>query len=114
MSGSIRQLLPEAAVPEFLRQQPEPKSVDATIAERGARYGATYMEQARVTQSVKRAMADSAQWNSLKDDQRDALEMIAVKVGRILTGDPDYLDSWHDIAGYARLIEKRLTPQETV
>jgi hypothetical protein len=31
------------------------------------------------------------------------------KVARILNGDPDYADSWRDIIGYARLVEKRLT-----
>jgi len=36
---------------------------------------------------------------------REALEMIAHKIGRILNGDPNYADSWHDIAGYAKLAE---------
>jgi len=34
--------------------------------------------------------------------------MIAHKIGRILNGDPDYQDSWHDIIGYARLVERQL------
>ena len=34
--------------------------------------------------------------------------MIANKIGRILNGDPNYPDSWHDIAGYATLIENEL------
>lgn len=101
-------------VPEFLRAASEqPPGIDATLAERGTRYG-EYFDQAQVTQAIKRAMANSANWGRLAADQRDALEMIAVKAGRILTGDPDYLDSWHDIAGYALLIEKRLTTKETV
>lgn len=29
----------------------------------------------------------------------------------ILNGDPTYLDNWHDIQGYARLVEKRLEGQ---
>lgn len=32
--------------------------------------------------------------------------MIQHKIGRILNGDPAYADSWHDIAGYATLVEK--------
>lgn len=39
---------------------------------------------------------------------KEALEMIQTKVGRILTGDPTHRDSWHDIAGYAVLIEQLL------
>ena len=34
--------------------------------------------------------------------------MIAHKIGRILNGDPNYLDSWIDIVGYAQLIVDRL------
>lgn len=34
--------------------------------------------------------------------------MIAHKIARILNGDPDYDDSWVDIAGYATLVVKKL------
>ena len=34
--------------------------------------------------------------------------MIFHKIGRIINGDPDYADSWHDIAGYAQLVANRL------
>jgi hypothetical protein len=44
----------------------------------------------------------------MQDDQREALDMIAHKIGRILNGDPNYADSWHDLEGYARLVEQRL------
>lgn len=47
-------------------------------------------------------------WQLLAPDQREALEMLQHKVGRILNGDPDYADSWRDIAGYAQLVADRL------
>ena len=81
--------------------------VDATLAERGARYG-TFTGHAKITQNIKRAMQDSPNWEKLDDDQREALEMTAHKIGRILNGDPNYADSWHDIIGYTRLVEARL------
>lgn len=34
--------------------------------------------------------------------------MIFQKISRIVNGDPDYADNWHDIQGYARLVEERL------
>lgn len=34
--------------------------------------------------------------------------MQAHKQARILNGDPNYADSWHDIAGYATLVEQEL------
>lgn len=82
--------------------------VDATLVERGNRYG-EFDSHARITQNIKAAMADSPNWATLDDDMREALEMVAHKVGRILNGDPQYADSWHDIAGYVRLVEQRLT-----
>lgn len=35
---------------------------------------------------------------------------IADKIARILNGDPEYRDNWHDIAGYAKLAEDRCQP----
>ena len=37
-----------------------------------------------------------------------ALDLIATKLARIITGDPDYSDNWHDIAGYATLVEQEI------
>jgi hypothetical protein len=50
-----------------------------------------------------------------KDDQdmKQALSVIADKIARILNGDPYYLDNWHDIQGYAQLIENRLKLLDT-
>jgi hypothetical protein len=84
------------------------QSIDATLAERGSRYG-SFTEHARITQAIKAAMADSPNWVRLAPDQRETLEMIAHKAGRILNGDPDYHDSWHDIVGYTKLVADRLT-----
>jgi len=84
-----------------------PDSIEATLAERGSRYG-SFDEHARITQAIKRAMADSPNWTTLADDQRETLEMIAHKAGRILNGDPDYHDSWHDIIGYTKMVADRL------
>ena len=44
----------------------------------------------------------------LDSDQQEALDMICHKIGRIINGDPDYADSWVDIAGYAQLVANRL------
>lgn len=83
------------------------QTIDSTLAERGSRYG-SFTEHARITQAIKAAMMGSPNWASLAPDQREALEMVAHKAGRILNGDPDYHDSWHDIVGYAKLVADRL------
>jgi len=74
----------------------------ALLAERGSTHG-DYPTQAAVTQAIKAAMRTGPNWNRLSDAQRDALEMLAVKQGRILCGDPDFQDHWDDLEGYARL-----------
>lgn len=81
--------------------------IDQTLQERGTRYG-EFPEHARITQNIKRAMIDSPNWKTLADDQKEALEMLAHKAGRILNGDPNYHDSWHDIIGYTKLVADRL------
>lgn len=84
-----------------------PESIGSTLAERGKRYG-TFVGHALVTQQLKRVMNEHHGWEKLADDQREALEMVVHKIGRILNGDPNYADSWHDIAGYAKLVDDRL------
>ena len=86
-------------------------NVDATLNERGQRYG-EFAGHAGVTQTLKRAMGQHPGWRKLADDQREALEMTAHKIGRILNGDPNYIDSWHDISGYVRLVEQRLEKEQ--
>lgn len=81
--------------------------IETTLAERGSRYG-SFAEHARITQSIKDAMIASPNWSKLAPDQKEALEMVQHKIGRILNGDPDYHDSWHDIVGYAKLVADRL------
>lgn len=82
-------------------------STDAILAERGSRYGA-FVGHARVTQHLKNVMFAHKIRQEFDDDMVEALEMIAHKIGRIVNGDPTYADSWHDIAGYAKLVADRL------
>lgn len=73
------------------------------LDERGKRYG-RFAEHAFIAQIIKGAMADSPGWERLSLAQREALDMIGHKIARILNGDPSYVDSWADIAGYAQLV----------
>lgn len=84
--------------------------IEATLAQRGSRYG-KFTGHAKIAQGMKQVMVDSPNWLLLDPDQREALEMVAHKIGRILNGDPHYHDSWHDIVGYAKLVADRLEPE---
>lgn len=81
--------------------------IDKTLAERGSRYG-DFDGHAKITQSIKCAMRNSRNWQGLPDTMKESLEMVAHKIGRILNGDAGYQDSWTDIIGYVRLVEKEL------
>jgi hypothetical protein len=87
----------------------QPTDVTEILEERGSRYG-EFITHAAVTQQIKEVISKHlyARGKVLKVDQQEALDMIAHKIGRIVNGDPDYADSWIDIAGYAKLVADRL------
>ncbi len=88
--------------------------INETLKDRGARYGA-FEDHARVTQRLKRIVTEELrrQDKYVEPDQQEALDMIFHKIGRIVSGDADYADSWIDIAGYATLVAKRLEGTES-
>ena len=83
--------------------------VDKILTERGSRYGDFYT-QGLITQDLKRMIRRYANdvGTTMAPDQWETLDMICSKISRIVNGDPDYDDSWVDIAGYAQLIVNRL------
>lgn len=76
------------------------------LEERGKRYG-SFVTNGAISQELKQVVA---KWDTgkLKPMQVEALDMIMQKIARILNGDPNYTDSWVDIAGYAQLIVNEL------
>jgi hypothetical protein len=87
----------------------EEASVDQTLDARAQDYG-KFKDGAALMQGIKRLLADHAARHNktFADDQWEALEMIVHKMGRIVNGNPDKVDSWVDIAGYATLVADRL------
>jgi len=89
--------------------------ISATLQQRGTRYG-EFKGHAIITQALKDLMARTDNWKLLAPDQKEALEMIVHKIGRVLNkgGDPNYDDSWVDMAGYAKLVADRLQKEQSV
>lgn len=87
----------------------QPIDLTAMLDQRAASYG-QFVNHAQISQSMKRVarVFIDARARPLADDQQEALDMIFVKIGRIINGDPDFHDSWNDIAGYAQLVADRL------
>ena len=80
-----------------------PTDVDTTITQRGERYG-KFKDGSVIMQDLKNVMRDTPNWEGLSPSQRESLEMIQHKIGRILNGDPMYDDNWRDICGYSQLV----------
>lgn len=86
---------------------PAPVDIGDTLKERGERYG-DFRLHANISQSLKTNMKATDGWDRLTHSQKESLEMIVHKIARILNGDPNYHDSWRDIAGYATLVADKL------
>ena len=118
-------LAPAGPVPEYY-QKPEqqsaagsapleiemfdfPDQVDETLDARAVDYG-KFIEGAEVMQMLKRVVqaALNNRDKTLAHDQAEAMDMIIHKIGRIVNGNPDVVDHWLDIAGYAKLVADRL------
>ena len=77
------------------------------LAERAKRYG-RFESNARIAQGIMDTLVFGDNWREVAVDQREALHQIAAKISRIVTGDPNYVDNWDDIAGFATLVADRL------
>jgi len=86
-------------------------SVDGTLKNRHGIHG-DYADQAQLSMSLVDDMENGRNWFKLTGPQKEALLLIAVKLGRILTGDHNTADHWHDIAGYATLVENILNGKQ--
>ena len=85
------------------------QEVDAILDTRASNYG-SFLGLSQVTQRLKAVAHNFAGQNNktFAPDQAEALDLIFTKIGRILNGDPNHVDSWIDIAGYATLVADRL------
>ena len=83
-----------------------PIDVRAVLDQRGENYG-DYRTMAEIAQRLKTVLRD-AEGNCCSRYQTEALELICTKIARIVNGNPDQVDSWTDIAGYAKLVADAL------
>jgi hypothetical protein len=62
-----------------------------------------YRNVSSIAQTFRELMRETNGWSKMNDEQREALDSMASKFGRIASGDPNFRDHWDDIAGYATL-----------
>ena len=87
--------------------------LEQTIAQRRGRYG-PLIESGEAAMKLEDYLRSLPGWERLAYDQREALAMVAHKISRIMCGDPNYDDSWVDIAGYAQNVVNRLREEQKV
>jgi hypothetical protein len=77
-------------------------TIEPLLSEREKQYG-SFSDVSACSQAMKLVMKSTNGWKQLSNAQKESLEHVATKIARILNGDPNYVDSWNDIAGYAIL-----------
>ena len=81
------------------------QSCGSLLNERQKTHG-SFEDNARISQALKVLFVNEG-FGDLCDVHREALDMIALKLSRILSGQADFKDHWRDIAGYAKLGEEK-------
>ena len=84
--------------------------INCVLEERGRTHG-DFNHHAEATQFLK-DVCDAYCVNELSVVQKESLDMITRKIGRILSGDPNWKDHWVDIAGYSQLVVNDLEDSE--
>lgn len=81
------------------------KPVQALTAERSTTHG-DFRTNARLSQKMKTIFRLYDGWDALDDVEKEVLDMISLKISRILSGKSLERQHWEDIEGYAHLALK--------
>jgi hypothetical protein len=79
-----------------------PDPTQDILHERARTHG-DYAAMAKTFDFWARTAINRAGIDKMNAGQKFAFMMVMVKLARIANGDPDYVDHWDDVAGYARL-----------
>lgn len=77
-------------------------STEQLLSDRGKTHG-SFTRNAEISQQLKMLFDRYGKTDELHVVHREALDMIALKISRILSGQSNFKDHWDDIAGYAKL-----------
>jgi len=85
--------------------------INELLAQRSPTHG-DFVKQASLSGNLKAAIR--CRERSIPTYQMEALEMICVKMSRIVHGDNNLEEHWADIAGYATLIVNNLEEADRI
>jgi hypothetical protein len=72
------------------------------LIERQSTHG-SFATNADISQGLKYKFRRQSHYEGMSDVHKEALDAIALKLSRILSGQADFRDHWDDLAGYAKL-----------
>ena len=87
------------------------EEIEETLKIRGNVHG-NFVDSAYFKDGVRTLIRQTPNYYSMGPACRQALFMIVEKMGRILYGEPIFADHWHDISGYAKLIDDAITEEK--
>ncbi len=73
------------------------------VTERGSTHGA-FSDNAKAAQELRDLFRQSPHWAEMDPVCREAMDMIATKFSRILSGQSTFRDHWADCQGYSQLV----------
>lgn len=76
--------------------------LDELLAARKSTHG-HFSDHARIVQGLKAVIRRETRYAGLTATQRESIDMILHKIGRVIAGDASFPDHWDDIAGYAKI-----------
>jgi hypothetical protein len=76
------------------------------LVERQTTHG-SFEDNANLSQALKSIIRATPGWNQLSNIEREAMDMIALKFSRILSGKSMQKQHWEDVVGYAKLVEEK-------
>jgi hypothetical protein len=78
---------------------------EQVLSERGMTHG-KFSDNARNGQALRDLFRQSPHWADMDPVCREALDMMACKISRILSGQATFADHWLDIEGYSALARR--------
>jgi hypothetical protein len=99
--------LPDNMINEIEREVQATTQPRLPLLEEREHTHGSFEDNAIISQSLKSAFRSTPKWSKLTEIEREAMDMIACKFSRILSGKSMQKQHWEDIVGYAKLIEEK-------
>src|SRR6266403_5069658 len=94
-------------IKDVVKERSLPRDVKTTLTDlltdRHSTHG-SFEDNAKISQGLKEWMRNSPGWRNITDVEREAMDMIALKFSRVLSGKSLEKQHWEDVVGYGQLV----------